>query len=284
MSRSVRRVAELEEENQRFRLRLKNLESTRCCSKDDTLKLDILDASPFTVWACTSDYKIVLWNKWCEAVYGFTGADALGKSFVDLFVDGPEKKEAMKDCTEIIKTGSPYSNGLAYDNNCHGQRRTMLTNCFRVWDSERLQYLQVEMGLVLKDDDLGEPRDKLHEIREVGVVREKQWETLLKATQVGLLNRIEAAFEKHWNKLAMEEMQWKQYQSELANSVGDYDEQTVRDKLRGLADEKAGLQRRMESLSRDVRAISTDEEMQQVSALVDAFYSDAQSASQSNTP
>ena len=44
-----------------FLLKFKNLEAF---SKEDRLKLQIIDASPFTMWACNIDNKIRLWDKY----------------------------------------------------------------------------------------------------------------------------------------------------------------------------------------------------------------------------
>src|SRR5688572_3174058 len=91
MGKGAKLIRQLQAENSALNQRIQESQAARCVSHEDTLMLQILDGSPFTVWACTADLKIVLWNKTCERVYGFTKAEAIGKSFVDLFVSNEEK-------------------------------------------------------------------------------------------------------------------------------------------------------------------------------------------------
>lgn len=45
---------------------LRELESQRAFTYEDRMKLEILDQSPFTIWASDRDCKITFWDGQCE--------------------------------------------------------------------------------------------------------------------------------------------------------------------------------------------------------------------------
>lgn len=192
MSKNNKRERELEQINNSLRAELKALQDRSRLSSEEVLLLQILSRSPFTVWACDREFKIVLWNKKCEEVYGFSKAEALGKSFIDLFVDGPEKSQAKKDATDIIERNSRCENFLAYDNDFRGDRRTMLTNCFRV-TNEAGACFQAEIGIRI-DADLSLERHKLQTLRELGTEEQTLQKAQLQIKRTGLADRLEGVY------------------------------------------------------------------------------------------
>jgi hypothetical protein len=164
-----------------LKARITQLEKNQL-THEQRLKLAILEKSPFTVWACDRNFKIVLWNAVCVHVYGVDNAAALGSDYASLFVDAIEEQQSRDDCLKIIDNGIEFRNFLAYDHDVPSRsRRTMLTNCFRVWDQERSDYIQVEIGLEISDLELR--IDEHRTLREVGAARvqeQKQVSTLRK--------------------------------------------------------------------------------------------------------
>jgi PAS domain S-box-containing protein len=160
-------------------------------SREDKLKLAMIDRAPFTFWAADRNFKIVLWSQTSERVYGIPERHALGRDYVDLFVDGPEKQQSREDCIRIIDEDIYYRNFLAYDVARDGSRRTMLTNCFRIWDEESKQHLQAEIGLEISDLELR--KDEHRTLREMGVARIQQEKKVFDLTQRELVFRLKRA-------------------------------------------------------------------------------------------
>ena len=148
--------------------------SSRLLTREDQLKLDIFDQIPFTIWACSADYKIVFWNNFCKEKYGIPAHDALGRDFVELFVDDLEKDDARVDCQAIIEEGKRFRNHLTYDRSKDGSTISILTNCFRVFDEKLKQYLQVEVGVSADELDLERERVRLHSLRELAKNRREE--------------------------------------------------------------------------------------------------------------
>jgi PAS domain S-box-containing protein len=189
MSRNSKREKELEDEVRTLRAEIKALKENGPIQAQERLLLQIMNRSPFTIWACDRDFIIRVWNRKCEEVYGFSANEALGKSFIDLFVDGPEKSAAKKDTVDIIDHNKRCESFLAYDNDSQGVRRTMLTNCFRVFDND--VPLQAEIGLRI-DDDLNLPRHKLQRLRELGAEEQAREQMMAQAKQLGVATRLES--------------------------------------------------------------------------------------------
>lgn len=159
-------------------------------SREDSIKLAIIDRSPFTLWACDRNYRIVLWNKACVQVYGHPPETAIGAEFAQLFVDDVEAVQAREDCLKIIDHDVAFKNFLAYDHSKMGTRRTMLTNCFRVWDEGKREYLQAEVALEISDLQL---RVEEHRnLRELGSALREQQKSLCKYKRDALLIQLTA--------------------------------------------------------------------------------------------
>jgi PAS domain S-box-containing protein len=125
-------------------------------ARDDVnLILDILGQARVTFWAgagAEKDYAIRLWNPGAERIYGHSRDEALGKSYIDLFVNPRERTRALEDHERIVRTGEVYEWDWAADDLTRGKKvRTMLTHCFRVRDPEDGSWLLAEMGIDISD-------------------------------------------------------------------------------------------------------------------------------------
>ncbi len=112
------------------------------------LLLQILEDAPIAVWAASGedhDYAIRLWNSGAERLYGYSRDDALGRNYLDLFVNELEREQAIADHRRTVRDRKPYRN-LARDVMADGSERLILTQGFPLWDPRANEYLQAELG------------------------------------------------------------------------------------------------------------------------------------------
>lgn len=137
---------------------IKEMKVRRAFTYEDQLKLIILDASPFTVWASDRNCIIKFWAGQCESLYGFGSEEALGKDFVDLFVAADEKVAARRDQVDIIDNAAVFHN-IANDEGKNGNTLQLVTNCRRIKDPVTGEYWNAEMGLII--DYLEQEKERL---------------------------------------------------------------------------------------------------------------------------
>ena len=113
--------------------------------KLEELKLAIFDNIPLPIWACDRDCKIVFWNKGAEQLYLYTEEEALGKDYVELFVNPPEQERAREDCKKIIDDNFPIQNMADDIDKFHNPRR-LITHCFPLYNAGDFESLQVEIS------------------------------------------------------------------------------------------------------------------------------------------
>ncbi|HEV8560573.1 MAG TPA: PAS domain-containing sensor histidine kinase [Actinophytocola sp.] len=122
---------------------------------DDGLLLEIIKQARLTLWAAEDrdqNFAIRLWNRGAERIYGYSEEEALGHSYLDLFVNPRERARAVEDHERVVRHGQEFNwNFAADDMTKDGTVRTILGNCFRVWDESRGKYLVAELGIDLSD-------------------------------------------------------------------------------------------------------------------------------------
>lgn len=137
---------------------INEIQSKRAFTYEDQMKLEILDNSPFTVWASDRNCIIKLWMGQCETLYGFSCEEALGKDYVDLFVANDEKVAARRDQIDIIDNGKSFHN-IANDVGKNGNTLQLITNCRRIKDLKSGEYWNAEIGVII--DYLEEEKNQL---------------------------------------------------------------------------------------------------------------------------
>lgn len=140
---------------------LRKLEKQRAFSYEDRMKLEILDQSPFTIWASDRDCRITFWAGQCESHYGYTREQAIGQDYVDLFVDEDEKVAARDDQLKIIDHGEVFHN-IANDHGRDGNILHLITNCRRIRDIETGKFWNAEMGLII--DYIEDEKERLNQV------------------------------------------------------------------------------------------------------------------------
>lgn len=187
----------------------------RAIAHEDKLKLAIFERSPFTVWACDRNFRIVLWNKVCEKIYGVSAREAIGSDYADLFVDPVEEEESRKDCLSTIDNDVVFENFLAYDHASDGTRRTMLTNCFRIWDDEKEEFLQAEVALEISDLQLR--IDEHRTLREVGIARLEQQKKLIDLRKTDLIGKLTTFYSLRLRSIEKEQDRLEEYKQSLVS-------------------------------------------------------------------
>ena len=140
---------------------IKDMENQRAFTYEDRMKLEILDQSPFTIWASDRDCIIKFWDGQCENHYGYTKEQAIGKDFVDLIVAEDEKTAARSDQIKIIDDGEVFHN-LANDHGRNGNVLHLITICRRIKDIKSGELWNAEMGLII--DSLEEEKERLNRV------------------------------------------------------------------------------------------------------------------------
>lgn len=116
------------------------------------IKLAIFDKIPMPVWACDRNCKIVFWNEPAARLYGYSHGEAVGKDFVELFVNPPERAKARIDCCDIIDNNKHIRN-MADDIDRYGNTRKLVTQCFPLYNVGVHNGLQVEISYEVQDID-----------------------------------------------------------------------------------------------------------------------------------
>jgi PAS domain S-box-containing protein len=171
---------------------------------DLQLVLGILSKAHVTFWAgagAENRYAIRLWNPGAERIYGHTRDAALGKSYIDLFVNPSEKAQAIEDHERIVRNDEVYDWDWAADDlTKDGNVRTMLTHCFPIQDPKDGTWLLAEMGIDISDfnkasQQLRQLKEADFERRELSLVR-RIGEIGQAVTQVGVEGTISLVTDK----------------------------------------------------------------------------------------
>lgn len=127
---------------------IQSLQKKRAFTYEDQMKLAILDESPFTIWTSDRDRKITFWSGKCEALYGYSAEEVIGRDYIPLFVAPDERAAAQKDHLKIIDENEVFHN-IANDAGKNGNVLHLITNCRRIKDPVSGAYLNAEMGLII---------------------------------------------------------------------------------------------------------------------------------------
>lgn len=119
------------------------------------------------------DYRIIAWNRGASRIYGYTGEEAIGSSYLDLFVEDAARDQSMVDANNLIEGLYVHPvNCLAIDHNKKGEELILLTNVFR-YEFEGKGY-QAEIAVDLTPSGFMEFLDDGYRARRVGNNREER--------------------------------------------------------------------------------------------------------------
>jgi PAS domain S-box-containing protein len=160
----------LEKQNEVLKWQLEQYQKNRVLLETDAgkqeilFRLQFLDSIPLPTWAADASAKIVFWAGSAEQTYGHIKTRALQKDFIDLFVNGPEKKQAREDLLAIVsgQEGSEHFN-LCKDKDKNGKQVYLVTCCFPVFDPRTGEIVQAEVSFDLSRlDALEEELEEMH--------------------------------------------------------------------------------------------------------------------------
>jgi len=194
MDNSKKTKKELLNEIRKLKKTVNEFKKKRAITREEQLKLAVIGKAPFTLWACNRKYEIVLWTGNCESIYKYRKEDAIGKNYLTLFVDELEKYQSEVDCNRIIDENYVQKNFLAWDISKDGNKRTMLTNCFRIWDEDNQEYLQAEIALEISDLELSDGEHRT--LRELGVARQVQIKKIFGLMRSNVLHILQVIYTK----------------------------------------------------------------------------------------
>jgi PAS domain S-box-containing protein len=136
---------------------------------ENRLAVELCMQSHVSVWACDAEFRIVLWNRGAEDIYGYPAEAVIGKRYLELFIDEDERDNSEQNTRRVITTGIRIKNLLGYDRDPAGKVRQMLINCFRITDLETGERYLVEIGIEISDLELR--KDEHRTLRESGIAR-----------------------------------------------------------------------------------------------------------------
>lgn len=240
-------------------------------SHGDRLNLEILRRLPFTIWACDRNFRIVLWNPVCEQVYGVGANEAIGAEYADLFVDPVEQQQSREDCIKTIERDVVFKNFLAYDHDADHKLRSMLTNCFRIWDGRRNEYLQAEVGLEISDLQLRTTEHRT--LREVGVARLEQQKKIFDLRKSDLLSRLTVIYVRLMNAVGKEQDRLAAFREKLvAQNVNLVSvENLTKDGRRKADEETERIESKRRDISSSIFSASKPEEFEKIEADIEEF-------------
>ena len=257
---------QLFEELAMLRKQVSELEGRRAASREDRLKLAILDRAPLSIWACNKKFEIVLWTVGSTKIYKYEKENAIGKNYLQLFVDPPERYQSLIDCCRIVDDDYVQTNCLAYDVNQDGEHRTMLTNCFRIWDEDNEEYLQAEVALDISDLELR--RNEFFNLREAGNARvESQRRTII--------DRLQHIFAEKLNTYKQQKQELDKWVKGLRGSnVAAESGQTEGGLRKALDESKKKCQEKYHKLSVGLKNACSLEELDDIETEVEEYASE----------
>jgi ABC-type lipoprotein export system ATPase subunit len=183
----------------------------------------------------------------------------------------PLTEQSREDCIRIIDKDVVFRNFLAYDQSAKGTRQTMLTNCFRVWDDERQEYLQVEVALEISDLQLR--IDEHRTLREVGVARLEQQKKILDLRKSEQLSRLATSYSTRLRGIDQEQHRLDEYREKL--TMQKVALRKIKELSRGDQQKLDGLRKNIEKAKLDLTSkivtATTSEELDAMEIQLRAF-------------
>jgi PAS domain S-box-containing protein len=136
---------------------------------ENRLAAELCMQSHVSMWACDAEFRVVLWNRGAEDIYGYPAEAVIGKRYLELFVDEDERDNSAQNTRNTITTGIRFKNLLGYDHDPTGKVRQMLINCFRITDPATGERYLAEVGIEISDLELRKDEDRM--LRELGIAR-----------------------------------------------------------------------------------------------------------------
>jgi hypothetical protein len=129
----------------------------------------------------------------------------------------------------IIDSDEVCTNALAYDHGRDNKRRYMLTNCFRVWDRQRGEYLQAEIALEVSD--LGIRQEEHRSLRELGIANQVKQERLIELERARLIVELDTHFNEALQVLTAQHRDLERVAHSIANRLGKKEAEDVTHEL-----------------------------------------------------
>ncbi len=252
MDNSKKTKKELLNEIKKLKKMVNEFNKKRLITREDQLKLAVIDKAPFTLWACNRDFEIVLWTGICESIYQFKKEDAIGKNYLTLFVDEPERYQSEMDCINMIDEDYIQKNFLAWDISKNGKRRTMLTNCFRIWDEDNQEYLQAEIALEISDLELSDREHRT--LRELGISRQAEMKKMLDLKKSNLLYLLQDIYTRKVVNIDRKSQEIYKYKSEIEKESLNKDQvnKLTKEKIDSINEERAYVKNRNKELAEKI--------------------------------
>ena len=252
MYNSKKTRKELLNEIEKLKKMVNEFKKKRSITREDQLKLALIDKAPFTLWACNRDFKIALWNGNCESIYQFKKEDAIGKNYLTLFVGKPERYQSEMDCIKMIDEDYIQKNFLAWDISKVGNRRTMLTNCFRIWDEDNQEYLQAEIALEISDLALSDREHRT--LRELGISRQAEMKKMIDLKKSNLLYLLQDIYTRKVINIDRKSQEIYKYKSEIEKGGLNKDRvnKLTKKKIDSINEEKAYVKNRNKELAEKI--------------------------------
>ncbi|WP_225732110.1 MULTISPECIES: sensor histidine kinase [unclassified Nocardia] len=123
---------------------------------DAHLLAEIADSTSVSMWAAAgpeADYAIKLWTRGAERLYGYSGEEAIGESYITLLINSLEHNRAIADHNNIVRTGIKIRT-LVNDVIYSGSQRLLLTVRFPLYDKRTNTHLLAETAIDVTDVSL----------------------------------------------------------------------------------------------------------------------------------
>jgi PAS domain S-box-containing protein len=173
----------------------KGPEATRALDEaaKQRLIIELFQNAHVPMWATDEHHRIVLWNRGAEDVYGWDADDVLGKSYLELFVSADEREDSERDAVDILQNNKRFKNYLASDTGHDGNRKDVLTNCFRIRDPESREAFQAEISVHIPEFDLRDAEREHGRLVEAVRARRREEQALLTGQRASQQHVIDLA-------------------------------------------------------------------------------------------